>query len=78
MRKWYEVQVQCWKVVVVEVEDDEEVTPNELENDATEVAFSECFPFETEKEIGKVTLLETQEDIDRAKRHADEVFDLEN
>lgn len=78
MSKWYEVQVMCWNVVVVEVEEDDRVDPNNLESYATDVAFSGCFPFETEKEVSKVKMLETQEDIDRAKRHADKIFDLES
>lgn len=71
MSKWYEITVKAWEVVVVEVKDDEG------EEEATQAAFDEgSFTFVAEKEVAEIALLSTPEQIDRAKRHADEVSPL--
>ena len=72
MSKWYEVTVQAWEVIVVEVEDDDG------EEEAAEVAIDEGnFTFVDDKETTKTKLLDTPERIEAAKRYANEVCPLE-
>lgn len=71
MGKWYEVTVQAWQVIVVEVAD------NEGEDEAMDAALDEsAFTFVEDKEITKTKLLITPEMIEQAKRHANEVSPL--
>lgn len=74
MSKWYEVTVQAWKVVVVEIEDDTERDP---EDEAMEIARDEAFSFCQEIEVVKIEKLDTPERIEQAKRHADEISECE-
>ena len=71
MGKWYEVTVQAWEVIVVEVKDDEG------EDEAAESAIDEGnFTFIDDKEVVKMELLDAPERIEQAKRHANEVSPL--
>ena len=71
MSKWYEVTVQAWEVIVVEVED------SEGEDEAADAAVDESsFTFCEDKEVVRMELLETPERIEQAKRHANEVSPL--
>lgn len=71
MSKWYEVTVEAWEVVVVEVKD------GDGEDQAADIALDEGnFTFISDKEVAKVELLDTPERIERAKRHANEVSPL--
>ena len=74
MSKWYEVTVQAWKVVVVEIEDDTERDP---EDEAMEIARDEAFSFCQETEVVKIEKLDTPERIEQAKLHADEISECE-
>jgi hypothetical protein len=65
--KWFEVKVTTVKVWAVEVDDDEDADM------ATEYVLGECSEWtdvDTSKEITDPV------EIDRLKRHADEVLDL--
>lgn len=72
--KWFEVKIQAWKTVVVEVPDDWQPERDRQEL-AQEHAAEESFPcINCEVDGRKTRRLETSEDIESAKRHADEVF----
>lgn len=70
MSKWFEVNVQIWKRVLVEVEDDETA------EDAVDVAASEFLVGKDgQAEANSEASLEG-EALARARRHADEVLPL--
>lgn len=70
MSKWFEVNVQIWKRVLVEVED------NESAEDAVDVAAGEVLCGQDgQAEATDGAALEGA-DLARAKRHADEVISL--
>lgn len=64
-RKWYEVTVTKVEVYVIEVEDGQD--PYD------EVTMSSTRDFSTMMEAEAIEL-KTEEEIEQAKRHADEVF----
>ena len=71
--KWFEVEVKAYKTVVVEVREDEVDEDNDWEDVALRVAHSESFSFCDNVETGDCREL-TEETLDSAKRHADEVL----
>ena len=71
MSKWYEVTVTAFKTLVIEVDDSEGV------EEANEIAMSEAFSFCQNLEADEARLIAPGNALDSAKRHADEVFPLE-
>jgi hypothetical protein len=69
MSKWYQVDVEIWKRVVVEVED------HETDAEATDAAY-ECFLAGKDGQIGGAVELSDPAALDAAKRHADETLTL--
>lgn len=71
--RFYELTVTATKTVVVEVEDNgDEASKVE----ASDFAFRESFSGCGDVEVHEATLLKNDSEIEQAKRHADEVFDL--
>jgi len=68
MSKWFEVRVTKTTILAVEVED------NETGDDATKYAIEEVGDFD-EAEASNQIIGDVE--IDRLRRHADEVLDLE-
>ena len=71
--RFYEVKVTINRTLVIEVEDNgDEASKVE----ASEFAFRESFSGCGDVEVHEATLLKNDSEIEQAKRHADEVFDL--
>lgn len=72
MSEFYEVKLVATKVVVIEIPDD--FRPGEDRADlACQLADTEVFPFCSDVEA-EASKLETEHEIEQAKRHADEVI----
>jgi hypothetical protein len=67
MSKWYEVKMTIVKVFAIEVSDDEG------EEEAYNVATGEC----SDADEMEATMISDPNMIDSVRRHADEVFSLE-
>jgi len=65
---WYEITVEASMTVCIEAEDEEQARID---------AYDECFTG-FDKDTSEPKLLKTAEDIERSKRHADEVMPLPN
>lgn len=63
---WYEITVEASMTVCIEAEDAEQARLD---------AYDECFTG-LDKETSEPKLLATEEDIERSKRHADEIMPL--
>lgn len=70
MGKWYEVTIMVHKVIVVEVEDDWD------EHEAHDFALGECDFNSSDIVESNIVPLITTEQIDCARRHADQVEDM--
>ncbi len=65
---WYEVEVEARMTVCIEAEDAEQARLD---------AYDECFTG-FDKDTSEPKLLETADDIERSKRHADEIMPMPN
>jgi len=74
MSKWYEVEIVAYQTVLVEVADDPDTDP---EDEAWDLARSEsAFSFCDNVEMENIRLLNTPQEIDSVRRHADVVSPL--
>lgn len=71
--KWFEVEVKAFKVVVVEVRENELSEKEDYEDVALRVAHQESFSFCDNVETGDYREL-NDENLESAKHHADEVL----
>lgn len=70
MSKWFQVNVEIWKRVLIEVED------NETAEDAVDVAVANELGGKDGQALANSGTPLTGADLERAKRHADETYTL--
>ncbi|MFT0140738.1 hypothetical protein ACEK07_45935 [Alcanivoracaceae bacterium MT1] len=72
--KFFEVVVTATRTVVIGVPDDYAPDNKDRSDVAQDIAMTEAFQFVSEKEVVSCEALDSQEDIDSATAHADEVL----
>ena len=71
--KWYEVTIVASKTAVIEIDEN---CPRDLKEEAEHEAMGELFFGCDTSELNEIHELKTDDEIERAKRHADEYMPL--